>query len=148
MKQKVRINTRLRQKAILRILTVSTGIALMAGIGFFVVSNFSSSVPSLASGNVLLPGKKTEEQSFSINRVSPNPFNDDFLIDIRSEKEQSLGIYLYDVTGKRVAEHTTEQHAGNMFVNINPGADLAPGMYVLMVIGEDMIPQHIRLQKM
>src|SRR6187399_2138457 len=129
MQQKFRLRVSLRQKALLRIISITAGVALMAGIGFFVVANFSSTAPALASGNLLNPVKKTEKTTFSINKISPHPFNNDFLINLRSEKEQSLGIFLYDATGKRVAEHTTEEHSGNMFININPGDDLAPGLY-------------------
>lgn len=147
MQKGIRLKANLRQKSIFRITAITAGIALMTGIGFFVVVNFSSSSESLASGKFLPNFEKETKSSIVVNSISPNPFDDEFLIDIRSEKDEALGIFLYDATGKRVAEHTTEEHSGNLFINMNPGDDLPPGLYVLMVVGEDMIPQIIRLQK-
>jgi hypothetical protein len=147
MQKGIRLKANLRQKSVIRLTAITAGIALMAGIGIFIVANFSSSTETLASGKLLQESEKAATSSIVVKSISPNPFDDEFLIDIRSEKDESLGIFLYDATGKRVAEHITEEHAGNLFINMNPGDDLPPGLYVLMVVGEDMIPQTIRLQK-
>ena len=259
MQRGYRLRARLGQKIIVRITVVTAGIALMCGIGFFVVANFGSTAESMASGEnifkkrnspeknifvntekensvraqlvefsaipgsrsimlkwttrnengidffslertgtendfaplALIPAEgnphgthtyqmiddnpmpgisqyrisftgtgisvhqfppvevewKPTTSSLQISRISPNPFTKEFLLQVNTEKTQSLGIYLYDAQGKRVAEHTTERYNGSLMVNMNPGEDLPAGIYVLAVVGEDMIPQTVRLQK-
>jgi hypothetical protein len=254
-----RLRARLGQKIIVRITVVTAGIALMFGIGFFVVANFGGSAESLASGELIFRKKQANEKnifintdkenpvkaqltefsatsegrnillkwttknengidffsversgngndfaplalipaqgsgqstksyqliddnplpgishykisftgnnisvqefppvevewtpimsSLTISSISPNPFTREFLLKVNTDKAQSLGIFLYDAQGRRVAEHTTEKYSGTLMVNMNPGEDLPAGIYVLAVIGEDMIPHTIRLQK-
>lgn len=147
MKKELRLRNSIRQKTILRFIAISAGITLMAGIGFFVISNFTSSTESLAKGNFLPEINSSDMPAVSVKKITPEAFSNDFLINLKSKKDQSLGLFLYDIHGKRVAEHITEPHVGNMMINMTPGDELPQGEYTLMIVGEDLKPQTFRLRK-
>ena len=76
----------------------------------------------------------------NILQVYPNPSSDEFLI--RSQHPVS-DIIVYDLLGN-VADRTAQKKS--RFVS-SIGADLKPGMYVLVVKGEDGSKQSFKLMK-
>lgn len=67
----------------------------------------------------------------------PNPFNADFYINLSTTKSQSLTWSVYDITGKVVLSATENVPGGPILLEI-PAADLAKGMYNVVIESEEL----------
>jgi hypothetical protein len=72
-----------------------------------------------------------------LSAPEPHPFNDRTTLTLHLDRPQAVEAALYDGLGRRVRLlHAGPLPAGEHLLNI-AGADLAPGLYVLRVTGED-----------
>lgn len=68
----------------------------------------------------------------------PNPFNSNFFVNISTTKAQSVKWSVYDATGRVVLSATENVPAGPAILEI-PAAELARGIYSVMIEGEEMV---------
>lgn len=67
----------------------------------------------------------------------PNPFNDDFFVNMNTTKAQEVKWNVYDASGRVVLSATENVPAGAVILEI-PAAELARGIYSVVIEGEEM----------
>ena len=67
----------------------------------------------------------------------PNPFNADFFVNMNTTKAQEVKWNVYDATGRVVLSATESVPAGPVILEI-PAAELARGIYSVVIEGEEM----------
>lgn len=71
-------------------------------------------------------------------KAYPNPFNSNFFVNINSAKSQNVKWSVYDASGRVVLSATETVPAGPAILEI-PAAELASGIYSVMIEGEEMV---------
>jgi choice-of-anchor B domain-containing protein len=68
----------------------------------------------------------------------PNPFNSNFFVNLNTTRSQNVTWSVYDATGRVVLSATESVPAGPVILEI-PAAELASGVYSVMIEGEEMV---------
>ncbi len=88
-----------------------------------------------------------ELPAFELTKVFPNPFVDQFTIELKCIAEESLTIYLDNSLGNRIMELDKNTHYGYNEILINTNSDLTPGSYILTIMNKEGLKESIRLIK-
>ena len=72
----------------------------------------------------------------SLKRIYPNPFNDNFLVEISAARKEAIVIHLYDVQGKLILQKNFDLAKGYNALNIDANS-AGNGLYLLEVIYDD-----------
>lgn len=108
----------------------SDGKVVVAGI------SFSNNVPSsLAIARYVLGPLSTNSFVNSTFSVYPNPFSNNFTIDLPSDENQFVNIELLDINGRKILDILKNQkiEAGNNKLHVDVASSLPNGLYFLNI---------------
>ncbi|MGB0931349.1 MAG: T9SS type A sorting domain-containing protein, partial [Chitinophagales bacterium] len=69
----------------------------------------------------------------SLKRIYPNPFQNNFIIELSAAKEETTIVHLYDIQGKLILENSYDLVKGYNSIEVRPNT-LSNGLYLLEVI--------------
>jgi predicted esterase len=96
-----------------------------------------------------VPGADNKTAEFGDSRVYPNPFDNQFNVDIMLKAETTVRVEIFDVSGKLVySDYKGSVPAGASTLRINTGSRIsAPGIYLLRISGKNGETKMIKLVK-
>lgn len=97
--------------------------------------------------DVVKPTEKTAE--FGDAKVYPNPFDNQFNVDIVLKAETAVRVEIFDVAGRLLySDYKGSVPAGNSTLRINTGSRIsAPGIYLLRISGKNGETKMVKLVK-
>ncbi|HAQ18239.1 MAG TPA: hypothetical protein DCR40_03280 [Prolixibacteraceae bacterium] len=88
-------------------------------------------------------GISTEQHSFSIERVYPNPVKDFVTIDIQSKISGAVQVNLYNILGSEVKKWDSNQlHQGAQKLKLDLSI-YKSGVYILKISGSGQVYSHV-----
>ena len=91
------------------------------------------------SNVVVIAGTKGDK--IVINKVNPNPFKTEIIVDISSPQQQQVSVQLVDMAGRISVNRSFDVSAGDNKLLLNRLGELGPGIYFIKVITTDAILQ-------
>lgn len=104
--------------------------------GLLLISDMQNGLFILDISGAIM-SNETPVQPFVAANAFPNPFNADFNISLNTTREQTVQWTMTDATGKTVLSGKENVPAGPVLLQI-PAADLAKGMYAVLIEGEEV----------
>lgn len=97
------------------------------------------------SGGTTAVGFSDEQSSITQTKVYPNPVYDFFKLEYSLNTPQAVSIQLLDAAGKRIKLFIQENQRVGEYRFVFDKADIAPGLYQLVVSGNESILHHEKL---
>jgi serine protease AprX len=86
------------------------------------------------AGNIILSGMEVQAPTVILNRVYPNPFNNNIIAELYSSAQQNVVVTLYNSIGQVVHQHSQAvAGGGNTLITINGLSSLPQGLYLVTV---------------
>ena len=95
-------------------------------------------IPNFCLASTILAGIENLELNNEELNVHPNPFTDNFDITFYSNKNQTINIELYDISGREIFEQQKKVSANsNNTFNLTEAKNISNGLYLLRLITPD-----------
>ncbi|MDP3641721.1 MAG: T9SS type A sorting domain-containing protein [Bacteroidota bacterium] len=113
-------------------------------ITFVSLGSFAQNTSSSAKKNSSFSsGISTEQQSFSIGNVYPNPVKDFVTVEIQSKISGAVQISIYNILGTEVKKWDSNNlHQGDQKLKVDLSF-LKSGVYILRISGSGQICSHV-----
>lgn len=95
-------------------------------------------IPDFCAASTILTGIEKQELKGSQLNVHPNPFQDNFSLTFYSDKQQSVTVELYDITGNKITKQQRNV-SSNSYTTFQPFETniLSNGLYILHLVASD-----------